>query len=313
MKRIDVHLAASLVFFLFGISCNSPEKKGYDDTPTSGSVQILADECHQPLVDVELDTFMKLYKYAIVRPTYLPEQQVFDKLLHNDTFRVAVVSRELNEQEKKHFESISYYPRTTKVAVDALALILNPANPDTQLTYAEVGEMISGSRIFWKKEKGQSADSIRIVFDRSGSANARLLKERFLNEKDFPTNCYALNSNKEVIDYVSKTKGAVGVIGVNWISDRHDPEVESFLSKVKIAEISNPEDSTTTTYYGPYQAYIALKKYPLTRDVYVISREGRNGLGTGFASFFAGDQGQRLVRMCGLLPATMPVRIINIR
>ncbi|MFM7729283.1 MAG: phosphate ABC transporter substrate-binding protein, partial [Flavobacteriales bacterium] len=74
-----------------------------------------------------------------------------------------------------------------------------------------------------------------------------------------------------------------------------------------------PEDSAGSDFYGPYQAYIALKKYPLTRDVYVISREGRNGLGTGFASFLAGDQGQRLVRMCGLLPTTMPVRIINIR
>jgi phosphate transport system substrate-binding protein len=65
-------------------------------------------------------------------------------------------------------------------------------------------------------------------------------------------------------------------------------------------------------YYKPYQAYIALKNYPLTRDVMIINREGRNGLGTGFASFVAGDKGQRMIRLMGLLPATMPVRIIQV-
>jgi phosphate transport system substrate-binding protein len=43
----------------------------------------------------------------------------------------------------------------------------------------------------------------------------------------------------------------------------------------------------------------------------MISREGRAGLGTGFVSFVAGDAGQRIIRMAGLLPATMPVRLIK--
>ena len=58
-------------------------------------------------------------------------------------------------------------------------------------------------------------------------------------------------------------------------------------------------------------AYIALKQYPLIREVYMINREGRAGLGTGFVSFVAGDQGQRIIRLMGMLPATMPVRIVK--
>ena len=149
------------------------------------------------------------------------------------------------------------------------------------------------------------------MFDQTGSANARFLKEKFLSDKNFQPNCFALKSNKEVIDYVSKQKNAVGLIGVNWISDEDDTTAMSFLKQVKVVALSN-DTAQDKEYYQPYQAYIALNQYALTRDVFLISRESHNGIGTGFASFVAGDQGQRLVRLKGLLPATMPVRIVRV-
>ena len=74
-----------------------------------------------------------------------------------------------------------------------------------------------------------------------------------------------------------------------------------------------PGSGANPEYYKPYQAYIALKHYPLIRDVYSISREARAGLGTGFASFIASDKGQMIVRRAGMLPATIPVRIVDIK
>ncbi len=105
----------------------------------------------------------------------------------------------------------------------------------------------------------------------------------------------------------------MGVIGVNWISDSDDSTAGAFLKKVNVVALSMPDTSKNELEFNkPFQAYIALKKYPLLRDVVIISREGRNGLGTGFASFVAGDKGQRMIRLQGLLPATMPVRIIKV-
>jgi len=204
-------------------------------------------------------------------------------------------------------------PRTTKVAVDAVALVINNQNPDSQLVFRQLAAIFRGDIRRWNQLSSSGLrDSIRIVFDKNGSANTRFLKETFLDDAAFPANCFATSSNAAVIDYVAKTPGAIGVVGVNWISDREDEDVERFLSNVRVVELSSREDSVGNEYFGPFQAYIALKKYPLIRDVMVISREGRNGLGTGFASFFAGDQGQRLVRLSGMLPANMPVRIIKI-
>lgn len=311
IKRKILYLSLALAPILSG--CGDALKSKYDDTPTSGNVPIVVDESYAPLVGVELDTFMKLYKYATVRPSYLPESEVFNRLLHDDSVRIAIVSRDLNEDEKAAMTAQKIVPRVTKVAVDAVAFVINNQNPDTQLVYNQLAGIVRGDIGRWNQLTPSGLrDSIRVVFDKNGSANMRFLKETFLGDRAFPTHCFATNSNEAVIDYVAKTPGAIGVIGVNWISDREDEDVERFLSSVRVVELSAREDSVGNEYFGPFQAYIALKKYPLIRDVMVISREGRNGLGTGFASFFAGDQGQRLVRLSGMLPANMPVRIIKI-
>jgi phosphate transport system substrate-binding protein len=67
------------------------------------------------------------------------------------------------------------------------------------------------------------------------------------------------------------------------------------------------------SYYMPSQNNIAEGKYPLARDLYIINGQGFTGLGMGFASFVAGDIGQRIILKSGLLPERIPGRKINIR
>lgn len=305
-------IAVTLLFF----SCSNDHVKHdpYTDTPTGGEILILADESYEPLVQVQIDTFQEIYKYAKINVRYLPEEELFKELMNNDTVRIAITARDLNESERKDFEFQKIIPRNLKIASDAVALIVNSENPDTLLTTDQLESILLGKYKVWKdlSPKGIK-DSILIVFDRNGSANARYLKEKFLKEKSLSPNSYATNSNAAVVDYVSKTKGAIGVIGVNWISDSDDSTANVFLKKIRVIGVSQTDSNgVQMDYYKPFQAYIALKNYPLTRDVMIINREGRNGLGTGFASFVAGDKGQRMIRMMGLLPATMPVRIIQV-
>ncbi len=313
-------MKTKLIFFLaiiiccFGCQSSSVKHEPYTDTPTSGEIVILADESYQPMVQAQIDTFMEIYKYAKIKVKYLPESEVFNALMNNDTVRIAIVSRELTINEKTFFENRKIIPRTLKIAEDAIALVVNKENPDTAISYEQLEMILQGKIIFWNQlNTGGIKDSIRIVFDKNGSTNTRFLHERFLNKKKFPKNIYATSSNASVVDYVSTNKGSIGVIGVNWISDRDDSLAGAFLKKINVVALSMPDTSNAALeYYKPYQAYIALKKYPLLRDVFIISREGRNGLGTGFASFVAGDKGQRMIRLMGLLPATMPIRIIQV-
>jgi len=313
---------ARLVMLVAGIiilaSCVNNGKPTFSDTPTSGEISIAVDESYQPLFSAELDTFMGLYTYAKIHTKFLPETEVFKQLLTNDSIRIVVANRELRQDEMEVFKSRNLFPRTTKVAIDAVALVVNVENKDTAISYEQLAAIMQNEWQNWDRFGKQSLqDSIAIVFDKNGSSNFRYLQEKFLKEgKTIPRNWFAVNSNAEVVEYVSKTKGGLGVISVNWISDKDDPLANKFLEKVNVVALSLPDTMSAgeseKSYYKPMQAYIALKQYPLIRDVYMISREGRNGLGTGFAAFVAGDQGQRIVRLMGLLPATMPVRLIQV-
>ncbi|MDD6211010.1 MAG: hypothetical protein PUB21_10435 [Bacteroidales bacterium] len=53
--------------------------------------------------------------------------------------------------------------------------------------------------------------------------------------------------------------------------------------------------------------------HPSGFEVYVLLNDPRSGLATGFASFLAGDRGQRIIDKAGYIPVTQPVNTVNIR
>lgn len=301
MKRITIRqsvvILIATIFILFG--CNRGESPS--DTPTTGNLTISVDQTYKPLIDSEVSTFENIYNYAKVNVQYKPEAKAFDDLM-NDSIRVIIVSRKLNSEEIKQFQKWEIVPKVTKIAYDAIALIGSKDLKDTVFTIDKIGSLLSGEKII------PSLKKTKIVFDSNNSSTIRFLSDK-TGVKKFSTNCFALNSNDAVLDYIAKGSDCIGIIGVNWISDQDDSTNQNFLKTVKVLEISSSENSEALK---PYQAYIAQKTYPLYREVYIISKEAYTGLGTGFTAFVASERGQRMVLKFGLVPATMPVRLVEL-
>ncbi|WP_439880491.1 PstS family phosphate ABC transporter substrate-binding protein [Pontibacter sp. MBLB2868] len=293
-------------------SCGGDPKTQLD-TPTTGKINISVDESFQPIIESEVDTFEGIYKYADINAGYKPEGDVVKDLL-NDSTKVAVLSRELTPSEKAVFDKKKIIPRSTKIAIDAIALIVNRNNKDTLLTVDELKKIFSGQAKKWSDlDEDSKLGDITIVFDNNNSSTARYVRDSLITDGKLPQNTFAAESHKALIDYVEKNENAIGVIGVNWISDFDDSTAVNFQKRIKVLALSQDSNPLTTDdYYQPYQAYIAQGVYPLRRYLYIISTEGRSGLGTGFASYVAGDKGQRIILKSGLVPATMPVRVVGL-
>jgi phosphate transport system substrate-binding protein len=178
------------------------------------------------------------------------------------------------------------------------------------LTVENLKSILLGTDSTWKQLNSKSdLGKIDIVFDNAGSANARYMEDTLLQGKHFAKNAFAVKSNPEVIEYVSKNKNAIGILSVNWISDSDDTLTQNFLQKVKVLAISKAPAAEA---FKPYQAYIKTKDYPFTRSVYMINRQTRPGLGTGFVNFVAGQKGQLMILKAGLIPSIAPVRMVEI-
>ena len=296
----------SIAVCLFMLSCRDKDKTGKVlDTPTTGSITIAADESLRPLVEAEVDVFNSIYTKAHVDVVFAPELDVID-LMVKDSIKVAVLSRHLTPEEMKYFKEVK------KIRVDhvdmaysGIALIVNPANPDSVISIAQLQKLLRGEAKTWKDIGGRSGNGIEIVFDNPKSGLVRYLKDSVAKVAALPANCYAVQDNTAVVEHVAKNVNALGLIGVEWVSD--DPATNKFLKKITVMGVSS--DSIP---FQPFQAYMALKHYPLMRTITVVNRESRTGLGTGFGSFFASERGQRIVLKSGLLPKTMPIRIIQV-
>ena len=87
-----------------------------------------------------------------------------------------------------------------------------------------------------------------------------------------------------------------------------------FANIILADEINRTPPKTQAALLESMQEYavtVAGQRYPLQRNIYIISREARTGLGSGFASFVAGQKGQLIFYKSGLLPAKMQVRIVT--
>jgi phosphate transport system substrate-binding protein len=286
-------------FFSLFFGCNKSET--HTDTPTTGELSISVDETFKPFMDSEINTFEGIYKYAKVHVNYKPEGDAINDLM-GDTTRLIIASRPFNSEELKIFKKWQIVPRVTKIALDAVTLVCPKNFADSNITVDEITGLLKG-------EPSGKFKNTRIVFDNSNSGTINYLLRK-TKVSELSKNCYALKTNQAVIDYIAKQDNSIGIIGVNWISDKDDSTNLSFLKTVKVMEVA---ETASSEYFAPYQAYIAQKKYPLWREVYVLSKEAYAGLGSGFTAFLASERGQRIVLKSGLVPATMPVRLVELK
>lgn len=304
-------------------SCNGPGTPGAQDTPTTGDVAISVDETFAPILQAQVDTFSKLYPSAHVKASFQAEEKVMLDLV-NGTVKLAIVTRDLNAEEKESFAKQKIVTRTTHIGIDGLAIVLHKSNPDSLLTVAQLADIYTGKASNWSQISGKKGlAAINVVFDANRSSTARFVRDSVTRGAALTKRVFAATSNPALLDYVATHPNAIGVVGVNWISDRDDPAAVTFFNKVRVASITARPNPKPNDYIQPYQVYLAektpaqlaeypdLQNYPLRRNLYVISREARAGLGTGFASFVAGKNGQLIFQKSGLMPAQMQARIVT--
>ena len=310
------YICIGIILLLMFAGCKQSETSNNTkefSTPYSGKATIAIDETFKPIIDSQITVFEKTYPNAHILAKYIPEGKAIKSLV-DDSSQLIIITRKLTDKEDKYFRSKDYIPHTSESAKDAVAVILNRNNPDTIMTFIQLNQILKGDLTKWKEfSKDSKSGNIELVFDNALSSTYRFLQEKFELNGKIAQNTFSAEDNEKVIDYVSKTPGAIGFIGVNWISDSDDATVVKFKKKINVVAIyPKPDMKGAGEAYQPYQAYLALGYYPLTRYVYSICTEPRNGLASGFSSFLNGPVGQKIFEKSGLMPARLPARIIRV-
>ncbi|RDC56998.1 phosphate ABC transporter substrate-binding protein [Pedobacter chinensis] len=290
-----------IFFILAFVSCKRKDKPAnVKETRTSGTLKILIDESVSPIVQEQIDIFSLDYPAAKFETTIKPEEKIIPAFL-NDSVRVIVMPRLLTKEEEKYYNQRGIRINSTRFAVDGIALITNKDNIDSTITVKEVVDILQG------KSSGK-----KLVFDNAYSSTFQYFKQ-LANISQFPAQgVYSKNSSTEVIKLIANDKNFIGILGVNWIFDRNTKLAE-YLSKVKTLGVKNLKGRKgDDQFYKPTQDNLINGIYPFLRNVNIIDCEGRDGLGTGFATWLRSQRGQLIVLKSGLGPHKLMPREINL-
>ena len=320
------HILWLAVVLLALVSCDAKLPKS---TSTRGLAKIMCDESFQSVLEQEIAVFEYQYPEASIMPEYINEHDALDSLMHNKVDLI-ITARDLTPEQRKSLKKLGRGYRSKMIAVDAIAIIVNKQNDIDELSMDDLRDIFTGKAKRWGEvfPTKLKNDSIKVLFDGSGTGVVHYMKEKFLGDGKFGSNVYAKKSSTEVFDAVEKGKNVIGFIGVSWItsdlksaekpiSEKYDElqannevSVIDFTDRIKVMPVRGDDQVQGVK---PYQAHLYSGDYPLVRSIWAIDASYNGSLDHGFFSFLTGVIGQKIILQTGVLPAAEPVRFVEVQ
>jgi len=281
--------------FLIFSACGGEKTDPNLDTRDKGTINISADESFKPVIDAQVQVYESDYPDVKLKVQYKPEADCL-KDLAVDSVRMIIVTRRIDQNEKGFIQdSLKISIEQMMMAHDAIAVIVNPDAEISRFTMNDITQIL----------QGRFRKNLIPVFDGlKATSTVRFIVDSVLRGDSLTTKAMAARSSEEVIDYVAKNSDAAGFIGVSWIGNKDDAQQQSFLTKVRLAEIECK--GLPGQYVQPIQVNIYNGLYPMTRELVFILKENHKGLGHGFSTFMTSERGQLIFRRAYLAPGHMP-------
>ena len=172
------------------------------------------------------------------------------------------------------------------VAYDALAVVVHPSNPVKQLTRQQLEDIFRGKITNWKQVGGD--DRKIVVYSRETSSGTyEFFKESVLKNKNYMSSSLSMPATGAIIQSVSQTKGAIGYVGLAYLS----PRVKSLSISYDGTHFAPPTMESATD-----------KSYPIVRPLYYYYNTENSEQATPLIHFILSPAGQEIIKKSGYIP-----------
>jgi phosphate transport system substrate-binding protein len=306
--KTTVVLPLAIAFILF--ACG-PEKK---ETTTKGTLHALFAESTVPVMVVEVDQFMSIYKSSGANITYetVSSDEAIRRMVR-DTLRYIVTTRPLSATERMQLPKVEEFNFSEIiVAYDGVAVIVHHKNPVEKITTTELSKILTGEIRRW--EQLSHAESMKgaidVVYQDSSDVSA-FVSSRLLDGKLMKTALQRTSSSLATLRSVVDKPLSIGLVGILWVDSARVP-----AKVLEVAETRQIADSAFRVppermgkFSTPHPANIYRTYYPLKRAIYAYTYGPVGSFASGFGTFVATKDGQRLFLNKKIVPATQPIRL----
>ena len=301
--RVCAVLCALAVPALVIVGCGGKEPGA--TSITKGSFLLGCDEAVLPVINHEIQEFTSLYTDAHVTVRDGGAREIIAQFAA-DSIRTIICGRELNKEERDALAAAKVEIQEYLVARSAVAVIANRSVPVTQLRVGELDTVFSGAITRWPGKRGMM---IELAVCGLNSSVNEVFRKSVLRGGGFDPAARAFSAETDLVKYVRTTPGAVGILGLNHLGGN-----DADVNVIGLASSAMRPDSTYAPgeYYAPHPAYVYLGYYPVVAPVYIYTRNIEQDLSMGFIAFLTSSAGQTVFQKDGLVPATMPVRLVHL-
>ena len=206
--------------------------------------------------------------------------------LLDNTTDIAMASRPIKFSEKMKIKSAGEDVAEIVVAYDALAVVAHPSNPVKQLTHQQLEDIFRGKITNWKQVGGD--DRKIVVYSRETSSGTyEFFKESVLKNKNYMASSLSMPATGAIIQSVSQTKGAIGYVGLAYVSPR-----------VKTLSVSYDGKH----YAAPTVENATNKTYPIVRPLYYYYNVKKKAEIDPLIQYILSPDGQDIIKKSGYIP-----------
>lgn len=287
MKRI-------LIFFLLSsfmiVSCNSSSQ-----SPSNSSTKYIENKGSDTIVNLAL-AWAEQYQNenADVRISVTGGGSGTGiAALINNTVDIASASRSIKEEETEAAKANGVNPVEHVIARDAIAVIVNPENPVSELTLQQIADIYSGKINNWMEVGGEDRPIVRLSRETNSGTHIYFLETvlRLGNKENktlFSTDTLLLPSSEGIILEVRQNPNAIGYDGLGYVP--HD---------LKMIAIAKEEGAP---YVLPSIPTVNDKSYPIARDLYMYTNGEPTGVVKEYLDWILSDEAQEIVAELGFVP-----------
>ncbi|NLB82372.1 MAG: phosphate ABC transporter substrate-binding protein [Clostridiaceae bacterium] len=236
MKKIISILAVVCLLAAALIGCGTEEKKSGNATSNtqsvSGTVATDGSTSMEKVIGYLSESYMEENKNTKV--TYNPTGSGSGiQAVSEGRCDIGLSSRDLKDEEKANLED-------TIVAIDGIAIIVNPKNTVKDLTIAQIASLYKGEVTNWKEVGGE--DSPVVIIGREAASGTRDGFESITNTKDSCKYSQELTSTGDVVQTVASNPNAIGYASLASVKET-----------VKALDVEGVTPTTETIQNGTYK------------------------------------------------------------
>ena len=279
MKKLISILMSVCMLAAVLVGCGSDDtvsKQDTQDTVLTGTVATDGSTSMEKVIEYLKEAYTE--ENDQVKVTYNPTgSSAGIQAVESGSCDIGLSSRDLKDEEKANLEG-------TVIAIDGIAIIVNPENKVNDLTIEQIAALYTGEITNWSEVGG--ADAPVVLIGREASSGTRDGFESITNTKEKCQYSQELTSTGDVVQTVASNPNAIGYASLASVKDT-----------VKAVDVEGVTPSTKTIQDGSYK---------IQRNFVFVTKKDTEltGAAKDFFEFATSQDADELIEKAGAVPVS---------